>query len=270
MAPSDSDSVEAYCERIADAEPSARDALAGDLQRYVLTDLPRWIEVTDDAVQAIAPFVDADSPTVRATAVFVLRYVAEFDPDRLTFERSRAATPVLEAFEDADRRVRQVATNPFNTGTLVSDALEDDAFRPKSKAWVAETLLERLREPVPVVRKRAAWHVEKNAVALGAAHPDVESVVAALVDAFEDPLDANAPDRRARSPRYAALRALEALAPVEPGSVSNHVDAVAAFLDDDRLGVPNRAEGVLVSLHEAGCLSGSDAPEAVDDFPDDR
>lgn len=233
-------SLLAHCRALTDSEGEARRERALELSRCVLSNVEGIVdsidEVSSDCVDHLEPRLADDDPTVRSAVVAALGFVAHLGDD-FDVDRSRFVPTVLECMDDDSALVRQTVLAPSYAPRIVEDALGDeDEFEPKSPAWLADRVFERLRDPSPTVRKRAAAVLWSNRDALTAAHPDQDRALAALVGALDDPVDGLGGNHgKSRTPRKVALDVLREAPGFHDALAADHLDDVTpGCWDDDK------------------------------------
>lgn len=256
MAPSES--PESLAELLADldaAEPAERSEILGTMQRTILEDPALLGDRPATGADTLTECLDSDDPGVRAGAVNLLPGFLNDDSVTFSEDEDAIAGRILTMIDDENRHVRQTVLSPAVTNSLVGDALDDGGTNSKPLPWLSERLLDRLHDPVPIVRKRAAYYIESHAVTIIEAHPDTEAAIAALVAAFDDDLDALAPNRDATTPRYAAVRALKMFADHDEQRVAAQTDAIGGLLTDDTRNVRSVATRLLLSVYEEDLIT---------------
>lgn len=255
MPPSESDDLATVASRLDDADPDERAALAPAVQELLLDDVGSWGDLTPSVVTQLLSLLDGADPTTRSVGVFVAGHVAVYGEEYVD-DRAEVAASVVDALDDESPVVRQAAANTQRLDRIVEEALEDDEFRPMSRDRLAVTLLERLHDPDPAVRRRVGKLLFSHGAALLSAHPDPTTAVETLVDALGDPLDGfGTYQRPVTSPRLAALATLEQGFEAYDGSLlAGHVEAVADRLHDDRRRVRSWAASLLETLASAGVV----------------
>lgn len=263
--------IDELCRRLTEAELEDELDVMAELQRAFLEDFLEWSDQpSSESVEILEPYLDHEDSRLRSGAAFLLSVVLRadiyrYDLERVPVDQTALGAKLLELVDDESRQVRQVIVSTGIVAGIVEDALREESlaldgseevpFEPKSTAWLAVALFQRLDDPAPIVRKRVASHLESHGVKLLEAHPDTPAAVETLVDTFDDDLDGLAPHHDAMAPRLAALRTLSGYADHDSELVADHVRAIGDMLDDEDSTVASVAARLVVDLVEDGAVT---------------
>ncbi|GGK55912.1 HEAT repeat domain-containing protein [Haloarcula sebkhae] len=268
MPPSDADDLADLGRRLDGADPDERAAIAIQVQEVLLDDINKWGNFPPALFTQSLAMLDDDDPTVRSVGAILAGHVGvyggEYYADENIIDRTEFVAAAFEALDDEFPVVRQAAANARRLGDIVDEALDDTEFRPLPSEHIAATLVERLHDPDPAVRRRIGKVFFAHGAALLGAHPDPETAVETLVETFGDPVNGYCTyTRPVASTRHAALMTLEQGFGEYDGSLlADHAGAIAERLHDERRRVRTWAAGLLDTLVSAGDID-------IEDIADD-
>ncbi|MDS0259961.1 hypothetical protein NDI56_11200 [Haloarcula sp. S1CR25-12] len=269
MPPSDSTGLADLARRLDGADPDERAAIAIQIQEVLLDDVNTWGNLPPALLTQSLAMLGDDDPTVRSVGAVIASHVGVYGEryyaDQNITDRAEFAAAAFDALDDESPVVRQAAADTHRLGDIIEEALDDTEFRPLPSEHIAATLVERLHDPDPAVRRRIGKIFFEHGAALLGAHPDPGTAVESLVETFGDPVNGYCTyTRPVASARHAALMTLEqGFDEYDAVLLAGHGTAIAARLHDERRRVRTWAARLLDTLVSAGVVPVGDIADDV-------
>ncbi|MBZ6493364.1 hypothetical protein [Natrinema longum] len=260
----DEPSPETLVDRLEADDPATRREAASALARRFLEE-GRFYAAENlfdgETPEVIAAGLDDPDPEVRAHLAIVARRILGIRTFSEEGVYCGADGTLLDRYlalaDDEDWRVRQSVVHVGMFEELLKAAVADESRPTDLQSRLSSVLVDRLDDPVAVIRKRAGELLvgdggfgyavrgyDEDAYDHGAAvflrHPDPAGAVPVLIEALSDPVDGvTGRASRGRSPRHTAGTVLASLGTERPDLLEPHRDRLIDALDspDDRVRV---------------------------------